>query len=236
MTWIPSFAPSSATASPIRRFRSSDSTTHGPAMRNGAAPPPAAKCCATSVASAGELRRPLGLGGGGGAAGAMLLARRAHEPGEQWVRPRGARLELRMELAADEPGVIGQLDHLDARAVGREAGAAHAVFGEDVAVGIGHFVAMPMPLADFERPVGLGDTRAGPQLARVGPQPHRPPQLLDPFLGPQQRNHRVLALRGELARFGIRELDHVARELDYRRLQAETDPEEGQSVLPRPAA
>src|SRR5437868_10630810 len=163
MTATPSFTPSSATASPIRRFRSSDSTTQGPAMRNGAAP--AAKCCATSVASAGELRRPLGLGGGGGAAGAMLLARRAHEPGEQWVRPRGARLELRMELAADEPGVIGQLDHLDERAVGREAGAAHAVFGEDVAVGVRHLVAVPVPLAHFERPVGLGDTRPGPQLA-----------------------------------------------------------------------
>src|SRR5437762_2176759 len=127
MTWTPSFTPSSATASPIRRFRSSDSTTQGPAMRNGAAP--AAKCCATSVASAGELRRPLGLGGDGHAAGAMLLARRAHEPGEQ----------------------------------------------------------------------------------------------------------RVLARPGELARVRVRELDHVARELDDRRLQAKTDPEEGQLVLPRPA-
>src|SRR5881392_1475912 len=163
MTWTPSFTPSSATVSPIRRFRSSDSTTQFPAISNGAAP--AAKCCATSVASAGELRRPLGLGGDGHAPSAMLLARRAHEPGEQRVRARRARLELRVELAADEPGVIGQLDHLDERAGGREAGAAHAVLGEDVTVGIGHFVAVPVPLADFERPVGLGDTRAGPQLA-----------------------------------------------------------------------
>src|SRR5207248_11706421 len=191
MTWTPSFTPSSATASPIRRFRSSDSTTQGPAMRNGAAP--AAKCCATSVASAGELRRPLGLGGDGHAAGAMLLARRAHEPGEQRVRACRARLELRVELAADEPGVIGQLDHLHERAVGREAGAAHAVLGEDVTVGLGHLVAVPEPLADFERTVGLGDTRAGPQLAGLGPPPHRPPQLLAPFLGPLQRDQLLLA-------------------------------------------
>src|SRR5438105_9750433 len=107
MTWTPSFTPSSATASPIRRFRSSDSTTQGPAMRNGAAP--AAKCCATSVASAGELRRPLGLGGDGHAAGAMLLARRAHEPGEQRVRACRGRLRLRVKLAADEPVEIGPL-------------------------------------------------------------------------------------------------------------------------------
>src|SRR5437762_4157420 len=140
MTWTPSFTPSSATASPIRRFRSSDSTTQGPAMRNGAAP--AAKCCATSVASAGELRRPLGLGGDGHAAGAMLLARRAHEPGEQRVRACRAGLELRVELAADEPGVIWQVDYLLERAVVRVAGAAHAVLGDDVTVGIGHFVAV----------------------------------------------------------------------------------------------
>src|SRR2546430_4839366 len=142
MTWTPSFTPSSATASPIRRFRSSDSTTQGPAMRNGAAP--AAKCCATSVASAGELRRPLGLGGDGHAAGAMLLARRAHEPGEQRVRARRARLELRVEMAADEPLVIAQLDHLHERAVGRETGAAHPARGAAVAGGIGQLRGVPV--------------------------------------------------------------------------------------------
>src|SRR5216110_49540 len=165
MTCRPNAAPSSASAAATRRFRSSDSTTHGPAMRNGAAPP-AAKCGATSVASTGELR-PLGLGGGGHAPGPMLLARRAHEPREQRVWSRGTGLELGVELATDEPRVVGQLDHLHERAVGRETGAAHAVFGEHVAVGVRHFVAMPVPLADFERAVGLGGTRPGPQLARV---------------------------------------------------------------------
>src|SRR2546423_3241116 len=123
MTGTPSAAPSSARAAPTGRFRSSDSTTHGPAMRNGAVP--AAKWRAMSVASAGEPGRPLGLGGGRAAAGAMLLARRADEPGEQRVRPRRAGLELRVELAADEPRVIGPLDHLHERAVGREAARPH---------------------------------------------------------------------------------------------------------------
>src|SRR5919201_384944 len=163
MMCTPSVAPSSASAAPTRRLRSSDSTTHGPAMRKGASA--AANCRATSVTPAGELRRPLGLGGGGATACATLLARRAYEPGEQRVRPRGTRLELGVELAADEPGVIGQLDHLHQRPIGRETGAAHAVLGEHVAVGIGHFVAMAMPLADLEGAVCLGDARAGPQLA-----------------------------------------------------------------------
>src|SRR5256885_4167141 len=99
MTCIPSFAPSSARASPTRRFRSSDSTTHGPAMRNGDAPPP--KCCAMSVAAAGQLRRPLRLREGRRAPAPLLLARRAHEPGEQRVGSGGTGLELGVELATD---------------------------------------------------------------------------------------------------------------------------------------
>src|SRR2546422_6326759 len=92
MTCRPSFTARSASASPTRRFKSSDSTTHGPAMRNGEAPAP--KCCAMSVAAAGELRRPLRLGEGRRAPGPPLLARRAHEPGEQGVWSGGSRLEL----------------------------------------------------------------------------------------------------------------------------------------------
>src|SRR5213594_1653814 len=132
MTCSPTFSARSASASPTRRFRTSDSTTQGPAMRKGEAPAP--KCCAMSVATAGELRRPLRLSEGCRSPGPALLARRAHEPGEQGVRPGGSGLELGVELAADEPGVVGKLDHLDERAVGREPGAAHPVFREHVAV------------------------------------------------------------------------------------------------------
>src|SRR6266542_4189333 len=116
MTCTPSFAPSSASASPTWRFRSSDSTTHGPAMRNGVAP----KCCVMSVVSARELGASLGDRCPSPAPGATQLARRTDEPGEQRVRPGGPGLELRVELAADEPRVVGKLDHLDQRAVGRE--------------------------------------------------------------------------------------------------------------------
>src|SRR5437762_5318575 len=128
MTCRQALSARSASASPARRFRSSDSTTQGPAMRKGEAPAP--KCCAMSVAAAGELRRPLRLSEGRRAPGPALLARRAHEPGEQGMWPGGSRLQLGVELAADEPGVIGQLDHREQRAVGRETGATHAVVGE----------------------------------------------------------------------------------------------------------
>src|SRR5439155_1145565 len=98
----------------------------GPAMRNGDAPPP--KWGAMSVVVAGEL----GQGGSGpllrGARAfscPVLRARRADEAREQRVRPGRPGLELRMELAADEPGVIGKLDHvtreLDDRCLQTEA-------------------------------------------------------------------------------------------------------------------
>src|SRR5690242_21575191 len=110
MTCTPSLAPSSASASPTRRFRSSDSTTHGPAMRKGAAP----KCTAMSISSRGDLGGGGGRGGGGslgrrgGCLGSLAaaLTGRSDEAGEQGVRSRGPGLELRVELAADEPGVV----------------------------------------------------------------------------------------------------------------------------------
>src|SRR5579884_3799954 len=131
MTGTPSRAPSSARASPTRTFSSSDSTTHGPATRNGVV----AKWSGMSVAEAGELRRPLGRGGRRPLARTAPLPGRRDEAREQGVRARGPGLELGVELAAEEPGVVGELDHLDQRAVGRQPRAPQAVLGEHVAVG-----------------------------------------------------------------------------------------------------
>src|SRR6266567_6941451 len=148
MTLIPSLSASSASASPTRTLRSSDSTTQGPAMRNGAAPPP--NFGAMSVGQLSEL--------GGGArvrAGPGLplpvLEGGTHETREQRVGTHRPRLQLRVELAADEPRVIGQLDHFDQRAVGRESRAAHPILGEHVAVRVGDLVAVAVALAHFAR-------------------------------------------------------------------------------------
>src|SRR5207244_11875276 len=125
MTCTPSFAASSLRVSPTRRFRSSVSTTQGPAMRNGDAPPP--KWGAMSVVVAGELGRggsgPL-LRGARAFSCPVLRARRADEAREQRVRAGRAGVELRMELAADGRGVMGEVDHGRERGVARGAGAA----------------------------------------------------------------------------------------------------------------
>src|SRR5207244_5670202 len=146
MTCTPSLPARSASASPTRRFKSSDSTTQGPAMRNGEAPP---KWDAMSVAAGGELGRGRSLRRRGARAfpRPMLLVGRAHEAGEQRVRPRGPRFELRVELTTDEPGMIGKLDHFHQRAVRGQARAPHPVFREHVAIRVRYFVAVPMALA-----------------------------------------------------------------------------------------
>src|SRR5881394_2676 len=229
MTPMPSFAPSSASASPTRTLRSSDSTTQGPAMRNGAAPPP--NFWAMSVGQLGKLS---GLRAG---AGVLLpvLQRGADEAREQRVGAHRPRLELRVELAAHEPGVIGQLDHLDERAVGRQPGAAHPELGEHVAIGVGHLVAVAVALAHFGGAVDLRHARARAQAAGIGAEAHRAAHFLDPFLRAHQRDHGILALRLELARVRVGDLADVAGELDDRGLQAEADAEERQLVLARPA-
>src|SRR5579859_3021570 len=106
MTLIPSLTASSASASPTRTLRSSDSTTQGPAMRNGLES--AAKRCAMSVRQLGQLPRRFGA-----RAELVVIDRRADESREQRMRTHRPRLELGMELAADEPRMIGQLDDFD---------------------------------------------------------------------------------------------------------------------------
>src|SRR5881397_486020 len=110
MTGRPSRAASSAKASPTRRFRSSDSTTQGPAMRNGAVANTREATAMRLVFEARELGGRLGRHAHGLL---VVLQGGRHESGEQRMRTHRPGLELGMELAADVPGVIGQLDHLD---------------------------------------------------------------------------------------------------------------------------
>src|ERR1041385_8721660 len=99
MMEMPSLTASSASASPTRTLRSSDSTTHGPAMRNGLLSEP--NRVAMSVRQLGQLARRFGARVQFG-----VVDRGADESGEQRMRAHGPRLELRMELAADEPGML----------------------------------------------------------------------------------------------------------------------------------
>src|SRR2546423_2669981 len=75
---------------------------------------------------------------------------------EQRMRPRRPRLQFRMELAADEPGVRLQLDDLDELPVWREATQPHAVLNEELAVPIRNFITMAVTLAHLGYTIDLG--------------------------------------------------------------------------------
>src|SRR5262245_486652 len=151
MTLIPSFTRSSARVSPIWTLRSSDSTTQGPAMRNG--PFSAPKRCDMSVRELSQRARGL-------CARMEIVAvqGRSHEARKQWMRAHRPRLQLGMELATDEPGMVGQLDHFDERSIRREARAAHSVLREHIAIGVRHLVAVPVTLAHLRGVVRLRNT------------------------------------------------------------------------------
>src|SRR5689334_17135402 len=100
-----------ARCSPTRRFSASDSSTHGPAMRNSASVGKrtiAASVCRFDEWAFSRSAFPTAarLRGGG------------DEAGEEGMRSRRTRLQLGMELAADEPRMRVQLDDLDKLAIG----------------------------------------------------------------------------------------------------------------------
>ena len=159
---------------------------------------------------------------------ALGFDRRGDEPGEQRMRARGPRLQLGMELAADEPRMIRQLDDLDELAVGREAAQLHAVLDEQLAVLVRDFITMAMALAHLRLAVDLGGARAARQPARIRAEAHRAAHVRHVLLRFHQRDDGIVALRRELRRVAVVEAADVARELDDRRLHAEANAEERQ--------
>ena len=92
---------------------------------------------------------------------------RADELAEERRRPRRPRLELRVELAGDEPRVIGQLDDLDEPALLERARDDEAGVDELLAVVVVDLVAVPVALVD--------DRLAVASRASASPRRARPP-------------------------------------------------------------
>ena len=90
-----------------------DSTTHGPAIRNSGRSSPTSKPH-RFIGRASDRRHQLGDGVAlAAAAGAALaIERGAHESDEQRMAAARVGREFRVELAAEEPRVLRQLDHL----------------------------------------------------------------------------------------------------------------------------
>src|SRR5581483_4968186 len=119
------------------------------------------KCTDTSVGGlverGGTLAAALALGARGG----------GDESGEERMRARRPRLQLGVELAAEEPRMVRELDDLDELAVGREAAQAHAVLDEQLAILIRDLITVPVALAHLRRAVDLRGARAPREPAGI---------------------------------------------------------------------
>src|SRR5215831_12450901 len=126
---------------------SSLSITHGPAISTRRL-----EKSANSIGTA-----ELGLHGQFGLSGHAalpLLRRRSDTRLEKGMRLNGLALEFGMELAAEEPGMIGDLADLDIRVVGRFASDLQACGLQPVFVFPIELVAMAMALIDLAGPIG----------------------------------------------------------------------------------
>src|SRR5450755_2232766 len=128
----------------------SDSTTHGPAIRNRGRCNPTSKP-QSFMGSGDELRaRPHRIAD----RNAPALHGRIHESNEQRVAAARIRGEFGVELATEKPGMVGKLDHFAqisrsgafCPGTDREPGGFEAR-----QIMIVDFVAMPMPLGNRRR-------------------------------------------------------------------------------------
>src|SRR5215469_6082276 len=92
---------------------------------------------------------------------------------------------------------------------------------------------MPMPLADLKCTVNSVCESIRLNLASPGSQPHRSAQLLYSTQLAQFIDHAVWRCRVEFTRIRLFESNHIARELNARRLHSQADSEVWNLLLPR---
>src|SRR5712691_13256284 len=210
-----------------------DSTTHGPAIMNRGLSRPASNPHSFMLSSRD---RGLGLAG-------LVLQRGLDERRKERMPAAGRRSEFRMELAADEPGVRRQLDHLAQLLALGEAGDAQALVLQSLHVLIVDFVAVAVALVDHVRAVDLASEAPRFERGPLSPEPHRPAEIgffvaaLDPAVAVlplgHERDHGVRRVAVEFRAVRAREDDDVARELDHRELHSKAYAEIRDLVLAR---
>src|SRR2546430_5284477 len=200
-----------------------DSTTHGPAMRNRGSSRPASKPQSFMLSSRD---RGLGLAG-------LVLQRGFDERRKERMPAAGRRSEFGMELAADEPGMRRQLDHLAQLLALGKAGGAQALVPHPLHVLVVDFVAVAVAFVDHVRAIDLAREAPGLERSTLSAQPHRPAEI-GLFVAPldaavavlplgHERDHRVRRVPVEFRAVRAREADDVAREFDHRELHTQAD-------------
>src|SRR3989454_6949500 len=144
-----------------------DSTTHGPAIRNRGLSRPASKPQSFILSSRD---RGLGLAG-------LVLQSGLDERRKERMAAAGRRREFGVELAADEPRVRWQLDHLAQLLALGEAGNAQALVLQSLHVLVIDLVAVAVALVDHVRAVDLARKAPGFEHRALSAQAHRPAEV-----------------------------------------------------------
>src|SRR6266699_1963711 len=210
-----------------------DSPTHGPAIRNKGLSRPATKP-QSFLASSRD--RGLGLAG-------LVMQSGLDESGKERMAAAGRRGEFRVELAADQPGMRRQLDHLAQLLALGEAGNAQALVLQSLHVLVVDLVAVAVAFVDHVRAVDLARQAHGLERDALSAQAHRPAEIglfvaaLDPAVAVlplgHEGDHRVRRVTVEFRAVRAREPDDVACKLDHRELHAQADAEIRDLVLAR---
>src|SRR5712691_10075572 len=167
MNGMPSDAVISFRDSAVSIAISRDSTTHGPAIRNRGLSRPTSKPQSFMLSSRD---RGLGLAG-------LVLQSGLDERRKERMAAAGRRREFGMELAADEPRVRWQLDHLAQLLALGEAGNAQALVLQSLHVLVVDFVAVAVALVDHVRAVDLASEAPRFERGPLSPEPHRPAEI-----------------------------------------------------------
>ena len=151
------------------------------------------------------------------------------------MRPVGPRAELRVELARDEPRVVGELDDLDQPSIRRDAAEGHPGVAKHLSILVVELEAMAVPFVHDLLAVGLVRQRAGHELAWVQAEAHGAAHLVDvPLLG-HEVDHRCRREGCELRRVGVRRVKGLAGEVDHCALHTEAQAEVRDPVVTRVA-
>ena len=122
--------------------------------------------------------------------------------------------------------MAGELDHLHQIEIGVHARDDQARLLQRVAVAVVDLEAVPVALVDQGRAIEPLRQRAALDAAGIGAEPHGAALFGHALLRVHQGDHQVGAVLVELEGIGLRESQHIARELDHRHLQTQTDAEE----------
>src|SRR5215472_583076 len=138
-----------------------------------------------------------------------------------------------MELAAEEPWMLGRFDNLDVVFVGRASRDFYSRSHQGLFEVAVEFIAMPVALADLQFPVRFVRERARLEFARPRAQSHGAAHFVHAEQFAQFVNYAIRRLRIEFRAVRLLQSRDVARILDRRALHPQANPEERHFVFAR---